>query len=339
MERTARCWFFEKRPSGDLEDDTMVLREIPLPEPGPGEFEFRSIHLSLDATNRVWISDWDMYTDPVRLGDPMRGFLVGEVTRSNNPDFPVGSLAVGTHTWADRFITDGTGLFPFPRIPGLGLAEAFGTLMIAGPTALYGLMEVGRPKPGQTVVVSAAAGAVGALVGQIAKLHGCRAVGIAGGPEKCRRLTEEFGYDAAVDYRGGDLVEKLRAAVPEGIDVLFENVGGECLDAGLTLMNDFGSVVICGLISTYNAGGPVPGPYMFRNVIMRRLRVEGFVILDHFDKYPDMQTKLASWMLEGKLKYKLHVVDGLENALSALKLLYTGGNDGKLMVRIGHDPH
>lgn len=336
---TARRWFYNRFTSGDLEDDTLVLRAEPLAAPGPGEFVLRSIYLSLDATNRVWLSDWDLYMEPVRVGDPMRGFLIGEVMESNNPGFPQGSLAVGMHTWSDLLVTDGTGFVPFSRIHGLDLAEAFGVLMIAGPTALHGLMEVGRPKPGDTVVVSAAAGAVGAVVGQIAAIEGCRAVGIAGSAEKCRWLTEELGFDAAVNYRDGDLVDSLRAACPDGIDVLFENVGGDSLDAGLTLMNDFGRVVICGLISTYNKGAePVPGPYMFRNVIMRRLRVEGFVILDHLDRYPEYQQKLAGWMLEGRLKHRLHIVDGLENAASALKLLYSGGNTGKLMVRIGAGP-
>lgn len=335
----ARRWYYNRFTSGALEDDTLVLREEPLRDPGPGELELRSIYLSLDATNRVWLSDWDIYMEPVRVGDPMRGFLMAEVVRSDNPAFPVGSLVTGMHTWSDRFITDGTGFVPFPRFPGIALDEAFGVLMIAGPTALYGLMDVGRPKPGETVVVSAAAGAVGAVVGQIARIHGCRAVGIAGSADKCRWLVEDLGFDAAVNYRDGDLVESLRAACPDGIDVLFENVGGSCLDAGLTLMNDFGRVVVCGLISTYNRTAEVvPGPTMFRNVIMRRLRMEGFVILDHLDRYPEFQGKLAGWMREGRIKHRLHVVDGLENAASALTLLYSGGNTGKLMVRVGADP-
>lgn len=334
---TTRRWYFNRPPSGDLEADTLVLREEPLPAPADGEMLVRTIHLSLDATNRVWLSDWDLYMDPVRLGDPMRGFILGEVVRSRNPAFAEGTLVCGTHTWSDYCLTDGAGFFPFAAPEGIGLAEAFGTLMIAGPTAYHGLINVGRPQPGETVVVSAAAGAVGALAGQIARIQGCRVVGIAGSADKCAWLTGELGFDAAVNHRDGDLVESLRTAVPEGIDILFENVGGACLDAGLTLMRDFGRVVVCGLISSYNSSGPVPGPYMFRNVIMRRLRVEGFVILDHFDLYPAMQAQLAQWMREGRLKSRLHVVDGLENAAAALGLLYSGGNTGKLMVRIGND--
>lgn len=338
MTLMARRWYFNKRPAGDIESDTLVLRDEAVPGLEDGQFLVRSVYMSLDATNRVWISEWDIYMDPVRLGDPMRGFVVGEVAESRHPDFPTGALVAGLHTWSDHFVTDGQGFTLWPDIAGLDLAEAFGILTVAGPTAYWGLLEIGKPKAGDTVVVSAAAGAVGSLVGQIAKMHGCRAVGIAGSEEKCRWLVDELGYDAAVNYKDGDLVESLRAACPDGIDVLFENVGGDCLDAGLTLMNDFGRVVVCGLISTYNSKGAIPGPYMFRNVIMRRLTIQGFVILDHLDQYPRMQEALVRWMKDGQLRYRLHIVDGLENAADALGLLYSGGNNGKLLVRIGGDP-
>lgn len=336
--RQVRRWHFNKRPKQDIEPDTLALREEPLAALLDGQFLVRSIYLSMDATNRLWLGDLELYMDPVALGAPMIGFLVGEIVESRHPDFPVGSLAAGLKPWADFVVSDGSDMQIMPNIPGLKLADAFGILAVAGPTALVGLMEIGRPKPGDTVVVTAAAGAVGMLVGQIAKIHGCRAIGIAGGAEKCRWLTEEFGYDAAIDYKSENVVERLRALAPDGVDVHFENVGGDMLDAGLTVMKNFGSVVICGLISTYNSNGPVPGPYMFRNLIMRRLRVEGFVILDYAARYPEFQAKLAQWMLEGRLHYRLHVVDGLDNAVDALKLLYSGGNHGKVMVRIGAEP-
>jgi NADPH-dependent curcumin reductase CurA len=338
VQTTARCWYFNKRPKRDLEADTLVLREEPVPALGEGQFLLRAVYLSLDATNRLWLGEWDLYMEPVHLGEPMHGFVVGEVVASRHASFPVGCLAAGLNRWADYLVSDGAGFSVFPRIPGLPLAEAFGILAIAGPTAYVGLMEIGRPKPGDTVVVTAAAGAVGMLVGQIAKLHGCRAIGIAGGAEKCRWLTAELGYEAAIDYKHEDVPRRLRELVPQGIDVHFENVGGAMLDAGLANMKNFGAVVICGLIASYNASEPVPGPYLFRNLIMRRLRVEGFVILDYVDRYARYQEKLAGWMLGGQLKYRLHVVDGLENAVEALKLLYSGGNHGKLMVRIGAEP-
>lgn len=337
---TNRCWMFEKRPKKDIEDDTLVLRDSAMPEPREGEFVLRSIYLSMDATNRLWLGDWDLYMEPIPTGQPMKGFTLGEVVASRHPGFPVGSLAAGLAPWAAYSVSDGTGFSVMPRIPGLKLADAFGVLAIAGPTALVGLMEIGRPKPGDTVVVTAAAGAVGMLVGQIAKIHGCKTIGIAGGAEKCGWLTQEFGYDHAIDYKRENVVERLRQLAPDGVDVHFENVGGDMLDAGLTVMKNFGSVVICGLISTYNstAGDRIPGPYMFRNLIMRRLRVEGFVILDYLDRYPQYQQQLAGWMLEGRLHYRLDITPGIERAVEALKKLYTGANTGKVLVQMGPEP-
>jgi NADPH-dependent curcumin reductase CurA len=331
----SRRWYFNKRPQGLIEADTLTLREEPIPSLSQGEILIRSIYLSLDATNRVWLSDWDIYMDPVALGDPMRGFIVGEVIESKHATLRAGDLVSGLHTWSDFIVAHGDGFQAVQRVDGISVAEAFAMLTVAGPTAYVGLLDIGRPKSGETIVVTAAAGAVGAAVGQIAKMHGCRVVGLASGQDKRDWLTKELGFDAAIDYRGDDLVDRLRDACPDGIDVLFENVGGAVLDAGLTLMNNFGRVVICGLISTYNSSEPTPGPYMFRNLIMRRLRVEGFVILDYLHRYPEIYEKLIPWMRSGALKQRLHIVDGIENAAAALKLLYTGGNNGKLMVGIG----
>lgn len=333
----ARNWYFNRRPKDVIEADTLVLREDPVPALKEGEVLVRSLYMSLDATNRVWLSDWETYMEPLPIGARMLGFILGEVVRSRNANLPEGTLITGLGTWSDWFVTDGEGWAPFPRPEGVPLADAFGILAVAGPTAYVGLLEIGKPKPGDTVVITAAAGAVGALVGQIAKLHGCRAVGVAGSDEKCQWLTKELGFDAAINYRKENLLEGLKREAPNGIDVHFENVGGEQLDAGLTLMNEGGRVVICGLISTYNASEPVPGPYMFRNVIMKRLVIEGFVILDYAAHFAEYHAKLIEWMRSGKLKYRLHIVDGLENASDALKMLYTGGNNGKLMVRIAAD--
>ncbi len=336
--KQARHWYFNQRPQGDMDAQTLALREEPVPALQDRQFLLRSVYMSLDATHRLWIGEWDIYMDRIGLGERMRGFVVGEVVESRHPGYKAGDLVGGLGTWSDYQADDGSAFQKLPAIPGLSLADAFGVLTVAGPTALVGLMEIGKPKPGDTVVVTAAAGAVGMLVGQIAKIHGCRTIGIAGGIEKCGWLKTDFGYDEVIDYKRENVVERLRELAPNGIDVHFENVGGDMLDAGLTVMKDFGRVVICGLISSYNASGPVPGPYMFRNLIMRRLTVQGFVILDYLDRYPEFQQQLAGWMLEGRLKYRLHVVDGLENAVDALKLLYSGGNRGKLMVRIGPDP-
>jgi NADPH-dependent curcumin reductase CurA len=338
--KTAQHWYFNKRPRDVIEEDTLVLRSEPIPELKDGEFLLRSVYMSLDATNRVWLSDWDTYMDPLPVGARMLGFIVGEVVKSRHAGFAEGTLAVGLTTWSDYVVTTGEGFVPFPKPEGISLADAFGVLAVAGPTAYVGLLEIGKPKAGDTLVVTAAAGAVGALVGQIGKVVGCRkVVGVAGSDAKCRWLVDDLGFDAAVNYNKEDILDGLRRECPDGIDVHFENVGGEALDAGLTLMNNFGRVVICGLISTYNSSDPVPGPYMFRNVIMKRLTIEGFVILDYAARFPEYHEKLVGWMRDGKLKYRLHVAEGLESAQDALRLLYTGGNNGKLMVRIGAAPN
>ncbi len=333
-----RTWVLKKRPTVDIEADTLQLTEYTLPALKDGEFLLRNILLSLDATNRIWMSDWDSYLPPVDLGAGMRGIVVGEVMESRHKDFPKGGLATGVSTWSEYVVSNGAGLQPLAAMPGLKTEDAFGVMAIAGPTAMIGLHDIGRIKKGDTVVVTAAAGAVGMLTGQIARLHGCRTIGIAGGAEKCKWLTEEFGYDHAIDYKKENVEARLKALAPDGVDVHFENVGGAMLDAGLHAMKLGGTVVICGLIASYNSTEPVPGPYNFREVIFKRLRIEGFVCLDYMAKYPEYQQQLGKWILEGKLKYRLHVVDGIEHAVDTLKLLYSGGNHGKLMVRLGADP-
>ena len=330
----ARRWYFNERPTEMIEDDTLVLREEPIPALEDGQFLFRTLYLSLDATNRVWLSDWDIYMEPVHIGEPMRGFVFGEIVESENPDFPVGAYAAGLHSWSDYIVTDGTGFSVFPPLDGIDLAEAFAVLSVAGPTAYVGLHDIGNLKKGDTVVVSGAAGAVGTMVGQIAKNEGCTVIGIAGSDDKCAMLTDDLGFDAAINYKSEDVTERLGALCPGGIDLCFENVGGEILDASLVHMKDFGHVVICGLISSYNTKEPVPGPYMFRNLIMRRLTVRGFVILDHEDRFPDAMAALAGWLAQSRLTMPLHIVEGLEAAPKALNLLYTGGNTGKLMVKV-----
>jgi|TARA_R100000049_G_C1942232_1_gene86568 hypothetical protein len=330
----ARRWYFNERPTEMIEDDTLVLREEPIPALEEGQFLFRTLYLSLDATNRVWLSDWDIYMEPVHIGEPMRGFVFGEIVESENPDFPVGAYAAGLHSWSDYIVTDGTGFSVFPPLDGIDLAEAFAVLSVAGPTAYVGLHDIGNLKKGDTVVVSGAAGAVGTMVGQIAKNEGCTVIGIAGSDDKCAMLTDDLGFDAAINYKSEDVTERLGALCPGGIDLCFENVGGEILDASLVHMKDFGHVVICGLISSYNTKEPVPGPYMFRNLIMRRLTVRGFVILDHEDRFPDAMAALAGWLAQSRLTMPLHIVEGLEAAPKALNLLYTGGNTGKLMVKV-----
>lgn len=335
---TARSWFLHKRPLKDIESDTLLLREHTLPELKDGEFLLRTILLSLDASNRIWMSDMESYLPPVALGAAMRGMVLAEVVQSRHPDFPVGGRVWGLHTWSDYSISNGEGLMLMPPTGDLDLAKIFGVLAIAGPTAYIGLHDIGRIKPGDTVVVTAAAGAVGMVTGQLAKIHGCRTIGVAGGRDKCQQLVERYGYDHAIDYKSENLAERLRELAPEGIDVHFENVGGDQLDAALDQMKTGGAVVLCGLIASYGANGPVPGPYNFRNIILRRLRVEGYICFDYTETtYPSMQSKLVEWVRDGRLHFGIHEVAGLENALESCKLLYNGGNQGKLLIRVGPD--
>tara|TARA_R110000782_G_scaffold1725_1_gene6648 strand:- start:3973 stop:4986 length:1014 start_codon:yes stop_codon:yes gene_type:complete len=330
----AQRWYFRQKPAEKVDGHTFEWREDPVPDLAEGEFLLKTLYLSLDATNRVWISNWDIYMEPVHIGDPMRGFVFGEVIASRHPDYPVGCHASGLHSWSSLIVSDGTGFSPFPALGGIDLAEAFAAMSVAGPTAHVGLHHIGALKSGDTVVVSGAAGAVGMMVGQIARIAGARVIGIAGSAAKCALLRDELGFDETIDYRTENVSERLGQLCPDGIDLCFENVGGDILDASLTHMKDFGRVVICGLISTYNSHEPVPGPYMFRNVIMRRLTMQGFVILDHVDLIPAAMRDLADWLREGRIKMPVHMIEGLENAPDALNLLYTGGNTGKLLVRV-----
>ena len=334
MTEVNRVWRLRKRPVGELTDDVLSFAEEALPVPADGECLFRLNYLSLDPTNRVWMSDIDQYMPPVELGAPMRGVVCGTVVESRSPAFKVGDVVSGLGVWADYQIGSPATVRPMGPTGPIPIVDAFGTFAVVGPTAYFGLLDLGEPKPGETVVVSAAAGAVGSIVGQIAKLKGCRAVGIAGSEEKCRWLVDELGFDAAINYRTEDLPAALARTCPQGIDVYFDNVGGSILDACLKRMNLNGRIPTCGLISSYNATAPVPGPYNYDMMLMQRLRIQGFIVMDYANRYPEAIQALAGWMAAGKIKVRQDVVDGLEHALTALKKLFTGANTGKLMIRV-----
>jgi hypothetical protein len=337
---TSRFWRLDRRPRENIEDGCLSVQTETIAALAEGQVLLRNIYLSLDATNRLWMEDIEeMYMPPVPLGAPMLGFTLGEVVESRNPAFKPGQLAMGLGHWSDYLVSDGAGLMPMDKPEGIPLSLAFGALAIAGPTAYFGLLDVGRPKPGSTVVVSAAAGAAGSCAAQIAKIKGCRVIGIAGGAEKCGWLKNEAGLDAVIDYKTEDVLEALKRHAPDGIDLLYENVGGDILDASLSHMKLGGTVVVCGLISTYNNGHlQGSGPRMFHNVIMKRLRIEGFVVLDYLARYGEAWAELIPWLREGKLKFRVDVVDGLDKAVDALRSMYTGANQGKLMVQIGSEP-
>jgi hypothetical protein len=335
MTESNRVWRLRKRPVGEIADDVLSFeQDEPIPEPGEGQLLVRLNYLSLDPTNRGWMSDTPSYMPPVEIDAPMRGAVCGTVITSRHPDFSEGDRVSGLGVWADYQILEPPRVHHMGDLGSLSVAEAFGTFAIVGPTAYFGLLDIGRPQPGETVVVSAAAGAVGSLVGQIARIQGCRAVGIAGSAEKCRWITEELGFDAAIDYKSEDVPAALERTCADGIDVYFDNVGGPVLDACLQRMNLFGRIPTCGLISRYNAREAMPGPYAYPLILLRRLKVQGYIVLDYSDRYPEAIAALGQWMQEGSLKTRIDLREGLENALSTLRLLFTGGNTGKLMLQV-----
>jgi NADPH-dependent curcumin reductase CurA len=333
-ERINRQWRLAARPEGAIKESDFAWHEEPLRPLQAGEALVRNLYLSIDPTNRIWMTDMPGYLPPVQIGEVMRGIAVGVVEESLNDALPAGAHVTGLLGWQDYAITDGAGLRPMPQ--GLPIPPSFflGLFGHIGLTAYFGLLEVGRPQAGETLVVSAAAGATGSLVGQIGKIKGCRVVGIAGGAEKCRRLTDELGFDAAVDYKAGAVLDQLKEHCPAGVDVYFENVGGALLDDVLSLINLRARVVLCGLISQYNADAPVPGPYNFGRILVQRARVEGFIVLDYAPRAAEAFADLSRWYAEGRLKYREEVVAGLERAPATLTRLFTGAHDGKLVVKI-----
>ena len=322
------------RPVGAIKTSDFKVVEASLPDPGPGELLARITHVSLDPAMRGWVSEGKSYVPPVQIGEVMRSFSVGVVERSNNPAFKPGDGIAGMIGAQSHVVTNGKGLSKVD----LSVAPAerwIGGLGMPGMTAYFGLLEVGQPKAGETVVVSAASGAVGGIVGQIAKIKGCRAVGIAGGADKCAFVVKELGFDACVDYKAPNLHKQLQAACPNGIDVSFENVGGDIMDTVLAQMNLKGRVAVCGLISGYNATEVPPGPKNFRAILVNRLRVQGLIVTDWLNRWPEGIAELVKWNKEGKLKFKEDVrTGGLDKFAETLALLYTGGNLGKLVLKV-----
>ncbi|MFN3370639.1 MAG: NADP-dependent oxidoreductase [Sphingomonadaceae bacterium] len=331
---TRQVWRLARRPVGDISEGDLSFREEPLPELAEGQFLIEVNYLSLDPTNRIWMSDREQYMPPVGLNDPMRGGVVGRVIASRKAGVAEGQLMAGLGEWASHIVSDGTGLMPFPEIPGIPIPAAFGTFGVVGPTAYFGLLDIGQPKPGETLVVSAAAGGVGQIVGQIGKLKGCRVIGIAGGPEKCRFVVDELGFDAAIDYKAEDVGAALDRLAPGGVDINFEQVGGPIMSAVVSRMKLFGRMPLCGLISSYNATEATEEPGRWTLILMRRLTVRGFIVTDFAPRFPECFQALAGWMLEGKVKTRQDIRPGLERADQWVKLLYSGGNFGKLLVEV-----
>jgi len=320
------------RPQGAVTEDNFRIVEAPIATPDSGEVLVRNEWLSLDPYMRGRMNDVKSYAPSVQLGEVMVGQTVGEITESRDPHFKPGDKVLTQLGWQLYGVAKGSDITPIDtrRAP----ASAYlGILGMPGITAWFGLSEIGQPKPGDTVVVSAASGAVGGVAGQLAKIRGCRAVGIAGGPAKCDYVVRDLGFDACVDYKAGNLLQNLRQACPKGVDVHFENVGGEILDTLLRVMNPYSRMIVCGLIAEYNATAPY-GYTMLRSVLVNRIRMQGMIVFDWKDRYGEARERLAGYLAEGKLKYRESIVDGIEDAPKGLIALLKGGNFGKQLVRL-----
>ncbi len=329
------------RPVGEPKLSDFHMTQVELPTLGDGEILCRIIYHSLDPYMRGRMDDTKSYAPPVKIGEVMGAAAVAEVMESNNSRFQPNDLVTGMFGWQSYIINDGRGVRKLD--PTLSpISTSIGILGMPGMTAYVGLLDIGEPKDGETVVVSAASGAVGSLAGQLAKLKGCRAVGIAGTAEKCRYATEDLGFDACLNHRSDTLMDELIAACPDGIDVYFENVGGKVFDAILPILNPFARVPVCGLISRYSHLGDFPGPNalpkLMRSILTNRLKVQGFIILDRWARFSDFQNDVSGWIKKGDVRYKEDIVEGLENGPEAFIGLLTGKNFGKLIVQVSEDP-
>jgi hypothetical protein len=321
-----------------VETSDFSWAEEPVPSVGEGQVLVRNLYLSMDPTQRGWMAR-DTYLPAIAIGDVIRSFGVGQVVGSRHEGYRAGELVQGNVGWQDYLLSDGGGPLPLTKLPAdVDIPLAMSVLGLTGLTAYFGLLEVGRPEAGETVVVSGAAGATGSVVGQIAKIQGCHVVGIAGGPEKCAWLTETAGFDGAIDYKAERVDRRLRELCPDGIDVFFDNVGGEILDAALAHLAMRGRVVICGAISAYNEKAPPPGPRNYLSLLVQRGRMEGFIILDFMDRAREAVSALSRWVQEGKIHHEEDVQEGLENAPATLIRLFEGKNRGKQLLRIAERP-
>ncbi|GAB1616107.1 NADP-dependent oxidoreductase [Pseudomonas sp. NGC7] len=333
MTQTNRRFLLAKRPVGAVRRDDFSFETVPAEQPGEGQILVRNLYLSLDPAMRGWMNEGKSYIPPVALGQVMRALGVGEVVASNHPDYKPGDHVSGPLGVQDYFTGEPQGLHKID--PSLApLPRYLSALGMTGMTAYFALLEVGQPKAGDTVVISGAAGAVGSIVGQIAKLKGCHVVGIAGGAEKCQYLKDELGFDGVIDYKAEDVLAGLKRECPKGVDVYFDNVGGEILDAVLTRINLKARIVICGAISQYNNKEAVKGPANYLSLLVNRARMEGFVVFDHAKDYGKAAQEIAGWLAAGKVKSKEDVVEGLETFPETLLKLFSGENFGKLVLKV-----
>jgi len=337
MPETARRIVLASRPVGEPKPSDFRLEDFPVPQPGPGQMLLRTKWLSLDPYMRGRMSDAPSYAKPVGIDEVMEGGTVNEVMASNNDSFKPGDIVLAQTGWQTHALSNGAGLRKLD-LNVAPISTALGVLGMPGMTAYAGLLEIGQPKAGETVVVSAASGAVGSVVGQIAKIKGARAVGIAGGPDKCKYVKDELGFDDCVDHRAPDFPVQLKAACPKGADVYFENVSGPVWDAVFPLLNAFARIPVCGLIAQYSATEAPEMKYktsqIFRAVLTKRLTIRGFIVTDFAAKFPEFIRDVPQWIKEGRIKYREDIAEGLENAPQAFMGLLKGKNFGKQLVRI-----
>ena len=331
-----RQWLLSKRPDGMVTRENFDYAENPIPEPSEGEVLVQNLYLSFDPTQRGWMEDRESYLPPVGLGEPMRAGSIGKVAQSRHPDFDIGDIVQTTGGWQDFVVAaPNQGPMGLSKVPeGVTPQMMLSVLGITGLTAYFGLLDLGKPQPDETVLVSGAAGATGSIAGQIARIKGCRVVGIAGGAKKCAWLKNEAGFDAVIDYKQGNVSRQIKNVCPEKIDVYFDNVGGEILEAALDHINLKARVVMCGGISGYNATTPAPGPKNLMNLITMRARMEGFIILDYLSRAPEAVSDLLQWIKQDELRYEIDLQQGFDKIPDTLQRLFSGENLGKQLLKI-----
>jgi NADPH-dependent curcumin reductase CurA len=333
-QRTNRQVRLRSRPSGIPQAEHFEIVEVPVPAPAEGQVLVRNVYLSVEPAMRGWVSAVANYSEPVALGAVMRALAVGRVEASRHPDFHPGDYVTGMFGWQDYAAVDGKAIERKVARTGLPVSTSLGVLGLNGLTAYFGLLDIGQPRSGETVVVSTAAGAVGSCVGQIARIKGCRSVGIAGGPDKVRLCREDFGYDAAVDYKAGDFEQALAAGCPGGVDVYFDNTAGRISDSVMRRLNVGARVVVCGTASIAS-WDPIPqGPRVERHLLVKRARMQGFVIFDYANRFAEARAELEGWVRTGQVHYREEILDGIAEAPGSIAGLYRGENLGKRLIRI-----
>lgn len=317
---------------GPISSELFEVTQQEIPSAGPGQILVKQTHMSLDPAMIGWMSpDKESYIPPVALGEVMRSSGVGEVVESNHPDFAVGDMVRGMIGWTEYLVSSGEGLNKVQ--PGVDAETVLSVFALPGLTATQGLYGFGKPKEGETIVVSGAAGSVGSIVGQLAKADGLNVIGVAGDDEKCDWIVNELGFDGAINYKTDAIADKLAELAPQGVDIYFENTGGPIQNHVFELMNAHGRIVVCGMIADYGSAVPSPGPNWIP-IIKKRLSIQGFAMPDHFGDVPELLSKLTPYVMSGKIKYRTHILEGLESSIDGLNLFFTGGNKGKLIVKL-----